>query len=99
MRLKILGRDVPNHWESDGVMYLSYDEIMIEPEMVEECYHFMQEALSNAQGILIHSVRGQSRSCAVVAACIMKKYIAIRISLLSVFRVGNHGCLRVLYHD
>jgi len=68
------GRNVPNHWESIGVVYLTYywvdneNQIILDNKDVvaNECFHFLDEALGNAESILIHSVRGQSRSCVVL---------------------------------
>ena len=87
------GRQVPNHWESIGVVYLTYywvdndNQIILDNKDVvgSECFHFMEEALQNAESILIHSVRGQSRSCVVLAAYMMKKYIFIGTGFLKRF--------------
>lgn len=76
------GRNVPNHWESIGVVYLTYywldhdHQVILDTKDVvaNECFHFLEEALKSAESILIHSVRGQSRSSVVLAAYIMKKY-------------------------
>ena len=35
--------------------------------------HFVDEALENAEGVLIHSVRGSSRSCTILVAYLVKK--------------------------
>ncbi|CAD7922503.1 unnamed protein product [Amoebophrya sp. A120] len=76
------GRNVPNHWESIGVVYLTYywvdneNQIILDNKDVvaNECFHFLEEALGNAESVLIHSVRGQSRSCVVLAGYMMRKY-------------------------
>jgi len=39
-----------------------------------ELFDFIQEALRESESVLIHSVRGQSRSCCVLIAFMMKKY-------------------------
>ncbi|CAJ1427166.1 unnamed protein product [Effrenium voratum] len=39
-----------------------------------ESYRFIEEALNAAESVLIHSVRGQSRSCCILGAYMMKKY-------------------------
>eukprot|EP00927_Polykrikos_kofoidii_P049234 TRINITY_DN43320_c0_g1_i1.p1 TRINITY_DN43320_c0_g1~~TRINITY_DN43320_c0_g1_i1.p1 ORF type:complete len:661 (-),score=60.84 TRINITY_DN43320_c0_g1_i1:69-1961(-) len=76
------GRQVPNHWQSIGVAYLTYywadvdTQTILDPcdEVANEVFRFVEEALEVAESILIHSVRGQSRSCCLLAAYIMKKY-------------------------
>ncbi|CAE8603432.1 unnamed protein product [Polarella glacialis] len=42
--------------------------------VANETFHFIEQALEAAESVLIHSVRGQSRSCCVLAAYMMKKY-------------------------
>lgn len=76
------GRQVPNHWEPIGVVYLTYywvdneSQIILDPKdvVVNEIVNFIEECLNHAESVLIHSVRGQSRSCCVLAAYMMRKY-------------------------
>lgn len=76
------GRQVPNHWEPIGVIYLTYfwndadNQTVLDPRDVvaNEIFRFIEEALEGAESVLIHSVRGQSRSCCVLSAYMMKKY-------------------------
>lgn len=76
------GRQVPNHWESVGVVYLTYywvdadSQVILDPRDAtsNETFGFIEEALMNAESVLIHSVRGQSRSCCILAAYMMSKY-------------------------
>uniref|UniRef100_A0A7S1AMV4 Tyrosine-protein phosphatase domain-containing protein n=1 Tax=Noctiluca scintillans TaxID=2966 RepID=A0A7S1AMV4_NOCSC len=76
------GRQVPNHWEPIGVVYLCYtwldadDQVILDPRdsVANETFRFIDEALEGAESVLIHSVRGQSRSCCVLAAYMMKRY-------------------------
>jgi len=76
------GRQVPNHWEPIGVVYLTYywvdadNQIILDNRDVvaNEIFRFIEEALEGAESVLIHSVRGQSRSCCVLSAYMMKKY-------------------------
>lgn len=76
------GRQVPNHWESIGVVYLTYywvdadNQVILDQKdaVASETFRFIEEALANAESILIHSVRGQSRSCCILAAYMMRKY-------------------------
>ncbi|CAJ1398327.1 unnamed protein product, partial [Effrenium voratum] len=76
------GRQVPNHWESIGVAYLTYYWIDADSQVIldqrdvvaNETFSFVEQALEAAESVLIHSVRGQSRSCCILAAYMMKKY-------------------------
>ncbi|OLQ15653.1 Magnesium-chelatase subunit ChlH, chloroplastic [Symbiodinium microadriaticum] len=76
------GRQVPNHWESIGVVYLTYywvdaeSQVVLDPRDVvsSESFRFIEEALNAAESVLIHSVRGQSRSCCILGAYMMRKY-------------------------
>ena len=75
------GRQIPNHWEPIGVKYLTYYWLDIDQQMVldakdqvaNECFAFIEEALSKTESTLIHSVKGQSRACTVLAAFLMRK--------------------------
>ncbi|OLQ04809.1 Dual specificity protein phosphatase 1B [Symbiodinium microadriaticum] len=42
--------------------------------VANETFSFVEQALEAAESVLIHSVRGQSRSCCVMACYMMKKY-------------------------
>ena len=76
------GRQVPNHWEPIGVVYLTYYWVDTDSQTIldhrdvvsNELFQFIEEALENSESILVHSVRGQSRSCCVLAAYMMRKY-------------------------
>ncbi|CAE8633628.1 unnamed protein product, partial [Polarella glacialis] len=76
------GRQVPNHWESIGVVYLTYYWVDADSQVIldqrdvvsSEAFRFVEEALQQAESVLIHSVRGQSRSCCVLSAYMMRKY-------------------------
>lgn len=76
------GRQVPNHWEPIGVIYLTYywvdadNQIILDQRDVvpNEVFRFIEEALEGAESVLVHSVRGQSRSCCLLSAYLMKKY-------------------------
>lgn len=75
------GRQVPNHWETIGVQYLTYfwldqdTQIILDPkdQIACECYKFIDDALGKADSILVHSVKGQSRACTIVASFIMRR--------------------------
>lgn len=76
------GRHVPNHYDSIGVQYLTYfwmdnDSQTILDSMdvnIGEIVGFIEELLTRGESVLIHSVRGQSRSGCVLAAYMMRKY-------------------------
>lgn len=76
------GKQVPNHWEPIGVVYLTYywadndSQIILDSKDVvsNEIFNFIDECIVHAESVLIHSVRGQSRSGAVLAAYMMRKY-------------------------
>lgn len=42
--------------------------------MTEQIYNFIESASEQAESVLVHSVRGQSRSSCVIAAYLMQKY-------------------------
>mmetsp|Transcript_53881 Transcript_53881/g.117576 ORF Transcript_53881/g.117576 Transcript_53881/m.117576 type:complete len:644 (+) Transcript_53881:135-2066(+) len=76
------GRQVPNHWETIGVVYLTYYWVDADTQVIldgrdvvaNEIFRFVEEALNGAESVLIHSVRGQSRSCCVLSAYMMAKH-------------------------
>jgi Dual specificity phosphatase, catalytic domain len=43
-------------------------------DVVNEIFNFAEEALANGESTLVHSVKGQSRSCCVIAAYFMKRF-------------------------
>ena len=43
-------------------------------EVLNEIYRFVEGAMNKAESVLVHSVKGQNRSCCVLAAYFMKKY-------------------------
>lgn len=75
------GRQIPNHWETIGVKYLTYywfdqdNQIILDSkdQIAVECFNFIEEALIKSDSILVHSVKGQSRACTIVASFIMRK--------------------------
>ena len=84
------GQQVPNHWESIGVKYLTYfwldqdTQIILDPDdkITNECYTFINEAHTNGDSVLVHSVKGQSRACTIVASWIMRRYQWILLKTL-----------------
>eukprot|EP00434_Breviolum_minutum_P016643 symbB.v1.2.014672.t1/scaffold1075.1/size141427/8 len=67
---------------SIGVVYLTYywvdaeSQVVLDPRDVvsSESFRFIEEALNAAESVLIHSSRGQSRSCCILGAYMMRKY-------------------------
>ncbi len=43
-------------------------------QVEKEIFDFIEEATSESHGILIHSIRGQSRACCVLTVYLMKKF-------------------------
>ena len=88
------GRQVPNHWEAIGVVYLTFNWLDQEnqllfdaqDEITSRLFDFIDGALQKAESVLVHSVRGQSRSSCVIAAFLMRKY---RWSLLKTLEFLN----------
>jgi len=76
------GKQITNHWEPIGVVYLTFywmdqeNQVLFDPkdETTNQIYEFIEDALHKAESVLIHSVRGQSRSSCVIAAYLMRKY-------------------------
>jgi len=76
------GKQIPNYWETVGVAYLTYDwmdsenQIVFDNkgEVVNEIFAFIEDAVKLGEGVLVHSLKGQSRSCCVLTAYFMKRY-------------------------
>ena len=62
------GRQLPNHWEPIGVVYLTFywidsdQQELFDPEdqIPNEIFKFIEETVDNAESVLVHSVQGQS---------------------------------------
>merc|ERR1711865_89025 len=75
------GQQVLNHWESIGVTYLTYkwadvgSQVILDEAdtVITEAFNFMEEAAEKGEGVLVHCQDGQSRSCVIVTAYLMKK--------------------------
>lgn len=76
------GRQVPNHWEPIGVVYLTYywadsdSQIILDQRdaVAKDCFAFIEEALAQSESVLVHSVKGQSRACCVLSAYMMRAF-------------------------
>eukprot|EP01017_Pseudomicrothorax_dubius_P016765 TRINITY_DN1896_c0_g2_i1.p1 TRINITY_DN1896_c0_g2~~TRINITY_DN1896_c0_g2_i1.p1 ORF type:complete len:690 (+),score=155.55 TRINITY_DN1896_c0_g2_i1:43-2112(+) len=75
-------RQIPNHWETIGVVYLSFPwfdndtQIIFDAkdEVFNKTIAFIEEGLAQGGSVLVHSLRGQSRSSSIVAAYLMQKF-------------------------
>lgn len=76
------GSQVRNMWESLGIAYLSFNWLDQENQVLfdaqnrvtDQIFDFIESAASRSQSVLVHSVRGQSRSSCVLATYIMRRY-------------------------
>jgi hypothetical protein len=76
------GTQVPNHWESIGVKYLTYfwadqeGQVILDTkgQIANECYEFIIKAFDSGDSVLIHSVKGQNRAFTITAMWIMRRY-------------------------
>ncbi|CAD8109745.1 unnamed protein product [Paramecium sonneborni] len=76
------GTEVQNKWINMNIKYLTFNwleqdnEVLFDEknENVNKIYAFIEECFQQGESTLVHSVRGQSRSCCVLAAYFMKKY-------------------------
>lgn len=76
------GWSVSNSFESMGLTYLTYKWTDVDRQVIlddgdsviNDVFSFIEDALDRAEGILVHSVNGHSRSCCVVIAYMMRKH-------------------------
>lgn len=76
------GDQLPNTWQSLGVTYLNYkwqntaSQIILDEadNVANETFAFIEEAAEKGESVLVHSFNGDSRSCVIVSAYMMKKY-------------------------
>ncbi|CAD8107636.1 unnamed protein product [Paramecium sonneborni] len=73
-------RQLPCVFENYGVLYLKFNwqeneqQVLFQNNIVNEIYNFIEQAHNNGESVLVHSIRGQSRSCCALAAFFMRKY-------------------------
>ena len=75
-------RQIPNHWEPIGVQYLDlywldHDvQQLLDPrdELVTGLCDFIDKGTSLGESVLVHSVKGQSRSMVVILIYLMRTY-------------------------
>ena len=76
------GREVPNHFQSLGVEYLTYNwadndsQIILDIRniVVSDAVDFIDGSLEVGESVLIHSFRGRSRCITLMTAYLMQKY-------------------------
>ena len=76
------GNQILNYFESVGIQYYTLywsenpNQVLFDKndEIVDKILLFIKESLSNGEGLLIHSVKGQDRCCVVVIIYLMRKY-------------------------
>merc|ERR1719247_2095271 len=76
------GTEVPNALQDIHVQYLTYnwsdtnDQIILDEnnEVTDAAFAFMEDAFDLFEGVIVLSYHGQSRSCCLVAAYLMKKF-------------------------
>lgn len=74
--------DVPNHFESYGIRYLSYcwtdtdKDIILDQQdrILREVSNFIEEAREMGESCLIHTLQGYSISFTLFAGYFMQKY-------------------------
>lgn len=76
------GYSLPNHWETLGVEYLTFNWVDAGRQTIlddserdaDHIFQFIEQAHDRAEGVVVQSVHGQSRSYCVVLAYLMRKY-------------------------
>ena len=73
---------MPNLWEHIGVSYLTYQWVDQENQVLfdrqdkitDQIFDFIETATESSESVLVHSVRGQSRSSSVLVVYLMRKF-------------------------
>ena len=76
------GKQVANHWEPIGVTYLTFAWQDLDSQTIldakdrnaNETFQFIERGLALGESVLVHSLKGQSRSSCVLVAYLMRKY-------------------------
>eukprot|EP00927_Polykrikos_kofoidii_P034047 TRINITY_DN28877_c0_g1_i1.p1 TRINITY_DN28877_c0_g1~~TRINITY_DN28877_c0_g1_i1.p1 ORF type:complete len:549 (+),score=67.73 TRINITY_DN28877_c0_g1_i1:213-1859(+) len=76
------GFSIPNLWRSLGVAYLTYDWVDEDDQLIldrddvviNEIFRCIEDGSNRGESTVVFSVNGQSRSCCVVVAYLMKKF-------------------------
>ncbi|CAK60349.1 unnamed protein product (macronuclear) [Paramecium tetraurelia] len=74
-------KQIPNHWESIGIIYMSFpwidnnQQIIFQSdESINIAIKFIDDALINGESVIVLSAKGHNRSVAVLCVYLMKKY-------------------------
>lgn len=76
------GKQCTNHWTAIGIAYLTLnwrdtdDQSILDAkgQNVTKAIRFIETALQKGDSVLVHSMKGQNRSCCVVVAYLIHKY-------------------------
>ncbi|CAD8143170.1 unnamed protein product [Paramecium octaurelia] len=74
-------KQIPNHWESIGIIYISFPWIDNDQQIIFQsdestniAIRFIDDALINVESVIMLSAKGQNRSVSVLCVYLMKKY-------------------------
>ncbi|CAD8101727.1 unnamed protein product [Paramecium sonneborni] len=70
-------KHIPNHWESIGIQYLSYQWLESETQFpfdYSNCFTFINDTLEVGEAVLVHSIRASNRSVFVIVLFLMRKF-------------------------
>ncbi|CAD8186121.1 unnamed protein product [Paramecium pentaurelia] len=71
------GKQIPNHWESIGIEYLTYGWIESDNQYAidhSRCFSFINDNLEAGEAVLVHSIKALNRSVFVIAVFLMRKF-------------------------
>ena len=76
------GRETSNKWGNLGIIYLTLNwkdidgQVIYNPKLqsFDKVLSFIDSTLQKGSSVLVHSIRGQSRSGCVIVAYLMQKY-------------------------
>ncbi|CAD8102853.1 unnamed protein product [Paramecium primaurelia] len=71
------GKQIPNHWESIGIQYLTYGWIENDYQYAidhSRCFSFINDTLEAGEGVLVHSINALNRSVFVIVVFLMRKF-------------------------
>ncbi|CAI2386666.1 unnamed protein product [Moneuplotes crassus] len=73
-------QQIPNHWSSIGIEYLSFDwreeysQIHVDESTCNEIYRFIETGLSQSNSIMVHGIHNQSTSYLAISIYLMLKF-------------------------
>ncbi|CAD8103986.1 unnamed protein product [Paramecium sonneborni] len=89
------GKQIPNHWESIGIEYLTYCWIETDNQYAidhSRCFSFINDNLEAGEAVLIHSIKALNRSVFVVVVYLMRKFKwTLQKTLQYVYNLKNNG--------